>query len=210
MTMGRNWQRHRRKGVATLVYLVAAAAAALVAVASGGPSAAPHGLTTYGEPCSDPCTHRGFPYTWCHKRPSRNGTWVDRDYCSAAPGTTRYGEPCLDECRRRAPKHPFHSCLTRKTFRGDWDYCSPQYRSSGTAAGEVGADAPCLWSTWGPWSACSATCGSRSTRTRRRRMEEGGAGRVGKCSGEIEQSIRSCRIPECPRGKKKNTGFINP
>ena len=22
------------------------------------------GLTAYGEPCSDPCKHRGFPYTW--------------------------------------------------------------------------------------------------------------------------------------------------
>ena len=50
------------------------------------------GLTSYGEPCSDPCKHRGFPYTWCHKRASRNGTWIDRDYCSAGPGVTRDGE----------------------------------------------------------------------------------------------------------------------
>ena len=27
------------------------------------------------------------------------------------------------------------------------------------------------------------------------------SGRVGECSGEIEQSIRSCRMPECPQGR---------
>ena len=57
----------------------------------------------------------------------------------------------------------------------------------------------CAWSQWEAWTACSATCGSRSSRTRRRRMESGD-GRVRHCSGEIEQSIRSCRIPECPSG----------
>ena len=39
------------------------------------------GLTAYGEPCTDECSKRGFSYAWCHKTPSRNGTWVDRDYC---------------------------------------------------------------------------------------------------------------------------------
>ncbi len=81
------------------------------------------GLTAYGEPCSDECKPRGFPYTWCHKTPSRNGTWIDRDYCSPAPGVTRYLEPCLDACLQR--DQPFYWCKTRKTKRGDWDYCSP-------------------------------------------------------------------------------------
>ena len=39
------------------------------------------GLTAYGEPCTDECSKRGFSYAWCHKPPSRNGTWIDRDYC---------------------------------------------------------------------------------------------------------------------------------
>ena len=30
-------------------------------------------------------------------------------------------------------------------------------------------------------------------------------GRVGECSGEIEQSIRSCRMPECPQGRTLTT-----
>lgn len=143
-------------------------------------------LTAYGEPCSDACIQRGFPYTWCHKKPSRNGTWIDRDYCSQSPGVTRYQEPCLNECRKR--ERPFFWCNTLPTQRGDWDYCSPFSLDS------------CAWSAWGTWSACSATCGSRSTRARRRRMESGD-GRVRHCSGEIEQSIRSCRMAECPQGK---------
>lgn len=84
----------------------------------------PQGLTAYGEPCTDPCKQRGFPYTWCHKKPSRNGTWIDRDYCSTGPGVTRYQEPCQGECARRNGAG-FYACQTRETKRGDWDYCSP-------------------------------------------------------------------------------------
>ena len=35
-----------------------------------------YGLTTYGEACIDACKQRGFPFTWCHKTKSRNGTFV--------------------------------------------------------------------------------------------------------------------------------------
>ena len=34
------------------------------------------GLTAYGEPCTDTCKQRGFPYAWCHKKPSWNGTYL--------------------------------------------------------------------------------------------------------------------------------------
>lgn len=147
------------------------------------------GLTAYGEPCSDECKPRGFPYTWCHKTPSRNGTWIDRDYCSPAPGVTRYLEPCLDACTQR--DQPFYWCRTRRTKRGDWDYCSP----FGTAG------ALCSWSSWGTWSQCSPDCGPKSSRTRRRRFETE-SGNVGPCSGEIEQSISQCtNVAECS-GKK--------
>ena len=143
------------------------------------------GLTAYGEPCSDECKPRGFPYTWCHKTPSRNGTWIDRDYCSPAPGVTRYLEPCLDACAQR--DQPFFWCKTRRTKRGDWDYCSP----FGTAG------ALCSWSEWCPWSQCTPDCGPKSTRTRRRRFETE-SGKVGPCSGEIEQSISQCtHVVEC-------------
>ena len=86
-----------------------------------------YGLTTYAEPCTDECKQRGFPYTWCHKKPSRNGTWIDRDYCSQLPGTTRYLEPCLESCHqdRRERSGSFYWCRTAPTPRGDWDYCSP-------------------------------------------------------------------------------------
>ena len=57
------------------------------------------GLTAYGEPCTDPCSQKGFPYAWCHKKASHNGTWIDRDYCSPGPGLTRYLEPCLTSCQ---------------------------------------------------------------------------------------------------------------
>ena len=144
------------------------------------------GLTAYGEPCSDECKPRGFPYTWCHKTPSRNGTWIDRDYCSPAPGVTRYLEPCLDACAQR--DQPFYWCKTRASKRGDWDYCSP----FGTA-GQL-----CAWSTWASWSECSPTCGPKSSRTRRRRFETE-TGKVGSCSGEIEQSISQCtHLQDCP------------
>lgn len=144
------------------------------------------GLTAYGEPCSDDCKPRGFPYTWCHKLPSRNGTWVDRDYCSPSPGVTRYLEPCLDACSQK--DQIFFWCKTRPTKRGDWDYCSP----SGSAA------SVCSWSEWEAWSECSPSCGPKSTRTRRRRFETS-LGKVGPCSGEIEQSIAKCDlIKECP------------
>ena len=68
------WRHHRRKrrwssSAALLLLWIASVNASL----SGQ-----HGLTTYGEACSDRCARRGFPYTWCHKRPSRNGTWIDR------------------------------------------------------------------------------------------------------------------------------------
>ena len=152
------------------------------------------GLTAYGEPCTDQCTNRGFSYAWCHKNPSRNGTWIDRDYCSPNPGFTRYGSRCLDGCKRKNGQ-PFFTCATTVTKRGDWDYCSP-----------FPSDLVCNWSQWGPWSQCSDQCGTKSTKTRRRRMEQVGTnGRVGRCSGEIEQSIKSCNGPPCP-GK---TCFFN-
>ena len=145
------------------------------------------GLTAYGEPCTDQCTNRGFSYAWCHKNPSRNGTWIDRDYCSPNPGFTRYGSRCLDSCKRKNGQ-PFFTCATTVTKRGDWDYCSP-----------FPSDLVCAWSQWGPWSQCSDQCGTKSTKTRRRRMEQvGTSGRVGRCSGEIEQSIKSCNGPPCP------------
>ena len=89
-----------------------------------------YGLTAYAEPCTDECKQRGFPYTWCHKRPSRNGTWIDRDYCSPGPGLTRYLEPCLESCHqdRRERAGNFFWCKTAPTSRGNWDYCSPYPR----------------------------------------------------------------------------------
>ena len=39
-----------------------------------------YGLTTYGEACIDSCKQRGFPFTWCHKTKSRNGTFVGISY----------------------------------------------------------------------------------------------------------------------------------
>lgn len=89
-----------------------------------------YGLTAYAEPCTDECKQRGFPYTWCHKQPSRNGTWIDRDYCSPGPGLTRYLEPCLESCHqdRRERAGSFYWCKTAPTPRGDWDYCSPYPR----------------------------------------------------------------------------------
>ena len=45
------------------------------------------GLTAYGEPCTDTCKQRGFPYAWCHKKPSWNGTYLSmavRQPCCAA------------------------------------------------------------------------------------------------------------------------------
>ena len=36
------------------------------------------GLTAYGEPCTDSCKQRGFPYAWCHKKPSWNGTFLSK------------------------------------------------------------------------------------------------------------------------------------
>ena len=36
------------------------------------------GLTAYGEPCTDTCKQRGFPYAWCHKKPSWNGTYLSK------------------------------------------------------------------------------------------------------------------------------------
>ena len=89
-----------------------------------------YGLTAYAEPCTDECKQRGFPYTWCHKRPSRNGTWIDRDYCSPGPGLTRYLEPCLESCHqdRRERAGDFYWCKTAPTSRGNWDYCSPYPR----------------------------------------------------------------------------------
>ncbi len=149
-----------------------------------------YGLTAYGEPCIDECNQRGFSYAWCHKSPSRNGTWIDRDYCSQSPGLTRYGERCLDQCSRKNNQN-FFTCGTKVTKRGDWDYCSP-----------FPADLICEWSAWGPWSQCSNVCnGSKKspTKTRLRRIEQvGSEGRVGRCSGEIEQSIKACPGIPCP------------
>ena len=89
-----------------------------------------YGLTAYAEPCTDECKQRGFPYTWCHKKPSRNGTWIDRDYCSPGPGLTRYLEPCLESCHqdKRERSGSFYWCKTAPTSRGNWDYCSPYPR----------------------------------------------------------------------------------
>ena len=157
------------------------------------------GLTAYGEPCTDPCDQRGFPYAWCHKKPSRNGTWIDRDYCSPRPGQTRYLEPCLSSCHQSSLRGPFFWCQTAPTPRGDWDYCSP-----------FPIDA-CAWSAWGPWSDCTLTCGPKtSTKTRRRRLEMAdGSGRVGACSGAIEQSISLCEeLPDC-KGKESVSNFVS-
>ena len=89
-----------------------------------------YGLTAYAEPCTDECKQRGFPYTWCHKKASRNGTWIDRDYCSPGPGLTRYLEPCLGSCHqdKRIRSGSFYWCKTSPTSRGNWDYCSPYPR----------------------------------------------------------------------------------
>ena len=63
----------------------------------------------------------------------------------------------------------------------------------------------CAWSSWSGWTACNASCGPRTaTRTRRRRMESvrDGPGKVGHCSGQIEQSISVCGdLPKC-QGRK--------
>ena len=89
-----------------------------------------YGLTAYAEPCTDECKQRGFPYTWCHKKASRNGTWIDRDYCSPGPGLTRYLEPCLESCHqdKKVRSGNFYWCKTSPTARGNWDYCSPYPR----------------------------------------------------------------------------------
>ena len=98
-------------------------------------------------------------------------------------------------CFQRTRRGPFYWCETGPTPRGDWDYCSPYPKDA------------CAWSTWGAWSQCSLTCGPReATRTRRRRLEMAaenpdgrvGGGRVGDCSGAIEQSIQLCKeLPHC-------------
>ena len=55
----------------------------LLAVATpSGWAGTRHGLTTYGEPCIDACQQRGFPYAWCHKKPSWNGTFLSK--CSSS------------------------------------------------------------------------------------------------------------------------------
>ena len=58
-----------------------AVAALLQAVVSAGQQR--FGLTTYGEPCLDSCQQRGFPYAWCHKKPSWNGTYLSMTPCAA-------------------------------------------------------------------------------------------------------------------------------
>ena len=50
-------------------------------LATSGPALAVNqqfGLTAYGEPCTDTCKQRGFPYAWCHKKPSWNGTYLSK------------------------------------------------------------------------------------------------------------------------------------
>ena len=63
----------------------------------------------------------------------------------------------------------------------------------------------CAWSSWSGWTSCNASCGPKTaTRTRRRRIEsvQDGPGKVGHCSGQIEQSIALCSdLPEC-QGRK--------
>ena len=44
------------------------------------------GLTAYGEPCTDTCKQRGFPYAWCHKKPSWNGTYLSMAECDQSSG----------------------------------------------------------------------------------------------------------------------------
>ncbi len=119
----RRWRR-RRPPHRTFALCVASLLLFLPSFCNAIQDFGPHGLTAYGEPCSDRCARRGFPYTWCHKPPSRSGTWIDRDYCSAAPGVTRYQEPCVSPCEM-GRNGPFYSCGTRPTLRGNWDYCSP-------------------------------------------------------------------------------------
>ena len=58
---------------------LALGAVLLQAVASAGQQR--FGLTTYGEPCLDSCKQRGFPYAWCHKKPSWNGTYLSMTPC---------------------------------------------------------------------------------------------------------------------------------
>ena len=62
----------------------------LLAVAtSSGWAGSRHGLTTYGEPCIDACQQRGFPYAWCHKKPSWNGTFLSK-YSAAYSSIVQY------------------------------------------------------------------------------------------------------------------------
>ena len=67
-----------------------AVAALLQAVVSAGQQR--FGLTTYGEPCLDSCQQRGFPYAWCHKKPSWNGTYLSMTPCAAAAIYIIFGE----------------------------------------------------------------------------------------------------------------------
>ena len=63
--------------------MLAAAALLLTVAAAAGRSGKNDNnrLTTYGEKCTDECQQRGFPFTWCHKQKSRNGTFIGEDPC---------------------------------------------------------------------------------------------------------------------------------
>ena len=59
----------------------------LLAATPSGWAGTRHGLTTYGEPCVDSCQQRGFPYAWCHKKPSWNGTFLSKFNSTRFPTT---------------------------------------------------------------------------------------------------------------------------
>ena len=50
----------------------------VLAALTGLATSSQFGLTTYGEQCLDSCKQRGFPYAWCHKKPSWNGTYLSK------------------------------------------------------------------------------------------------------------------------------------
>ena len=173
------------------------------------------GLTAYGEPCTDSCKQRGFPYAWCHKKPSWNGTFLSK-YKPTTP--KRYDSDSAE--------HWFCTDVDKliNNFSSDRDYCSPEFgrtrylqtcldnceRRDGkpfywchtrpTPRGDWDFCSPfpgdsCQWSSWGGWGGCSTSCGPGS-RTRRRRME-GSDGRVGDCSGETEVAFQACNDQPC-------------
>ena len=70
----------RGDGVTTVTMIRAVPRLLTSLLALAGLAGARHnyGLTAYGEPCTDSCKQRGFPYAWCHKKPSWNGTYLSK------------------------------------------------------------------------------------------------------------------------------------